>query len=72
LPYGVQSHWVLPGTTQEKDSAWLLLENLNDALAAEAIVAIASTKQHKIAHAGYQQIGRFKSGKRQVVMLEKR
>jgi hypothetical protein len=72
LPYGIRSHWILPETARGKEPAWFLLENLRDALAAEAIVAIASTKQHKIAHEGYTQIGRLKSGKRQVVILEKR
>jgi SAM-dependent methyltransferase len=72
LPYGLQSQWALPEAATGKDPAWLLLENLRDALADEAVVAIASTKQHKIAHEDYKQMGKFKSGKRQVVIFEKR
>src|SRR5438128_795255 len=56
IPYGVQSQWALPEATQGKETAWFLLENLKDVLAANSIVAVASTKQHKIAHEDYRQV----------------
>ena len=49
----------------------MLLENLRGVLADQALVAIASTKGQKIAHPAYRQLGKLKSGKRQVVFLEK-
>jgi uncharacterized small protein (DUF1192 family) len=71
IPYGIRSQWLLAGPAQKQEAAWLLLESLRDVLAAEAVVAIASIKGQKIAHAGYRQVGKLKSGKRQVLVLEK-
>lgn len=69
IPYGMRSHWQLPEGKPQAEPVWLLLENLRDALGEGAVVAIAADKQQKIAHAAYQQLGRFKLGKRQVVMM---
>jgi len=70
IPYGVQSQWVVPNPEDIKEPTWQLLENLQGVLANEALVAISSTKQIKISHEDYRQVGKLKTGKRQVVILE--
>ena len=71
IPYGIKSNWITPAAIQagEIDPIWLLLENLRNVLASAAVVAVSALKQQKIAHAGYQQVGKLKLGKRQVTML---
>ena len=71
VPYGIHSQWEFPGHAAQQEPLTLLLENLRDVLADAALVVIASTKEQKIAHAGYRQVGKLKTGKRQVVVLEK-
>jgi hypothetical protein len=71
IPYGLQSKWITStsGLDEPKEPTWLLLDNLRSVLANQAVVAVASTKHQKVTHESYQQAGKFKLGKRQVIIL---
>ncbi len=72
IPYGQLSHWQ-PGSSSLADAARApvqqMLEALLPVLSNKAVVAIASDKQQKVAHAAYRRLEHFKLGKRQVVLL---
>ena len=72
IPYGNRSQWIRSDPQQKHEPAWLLLENIREILVDKAIVAIASTKEQIISHERYRQVGKIKTGKRKVVLLEKR
>lgn len=68
VPYGQHSHWQ---TTEPGVSPlWAMLEALLQLLSPASVVAVASDKQQKVAHAGYQRVEHFQLGKRRVVLLK--
>lgn len=72
VPYGKKVNWRSDSATSdsEVDPLHQMLESLLSVLSRKAIVAIAATKKDYIAHEGYQQLQKFKLGKRQVVFLK--
>lgn len=70
VPYGQHSHWQQAGSDQTKSALWLLLDALRGILSPASIVALASDKQQKPAHAGYQRLEHFQLGKRNIVLLK--
>ena len=71
IPYGQHSHWRSDTSTSASatNPVRQMLESLLPVLSPKAIVAIAAAKTDRIAHEGYQQLKKFKLGKRQVVFL---
>jgi tRNA G10 N-methylase Trm11 len=73
IPYGQRSNWdsdlKTSTLTPDADPVNQMLESLLPVLAPKAIVAVAATKQVTIQHESYQQLKKFKLGKRQVVFL---
>jgi tRNA G10 N-methylase Trm11 len=71
IPYGQRSNWDsdLKTATLTPDPVSQMLESLLPILAQKAIVAVAATKKVTIQHESYQQLKKFKLGKRQVVFL---
>ncbi len=71
IPYGRRSEWsfehAAPGATD--NPLQVMLEALLPVLATGAVVAVASSKQGPVSHPAYQQAGKLKLGKRQVVFL---
>jgi hypothetical protein len=47
-----------------------MLDALAEVLSPSSIVAIASDKQQKVSHAGYQRLEQFQIGRRRVVILK--
>ncbi len=72
VPYGVRSHWMTDSVTLggQVEPTSLLLGNLRPKLAGGAVVAVATAKQQRVAHAAYRQVGRLKVGRRQVTVLQ--
>jgi 23S rRNA (guanine2535-N1)-methyltransferase len=66
IPYGLHSDWQEAPKT---NPAHAMLEALRKVLAPHTIVAVASDRQQKIAHEGYQRLEKIQVGKRQVVIL---
>jgi tRNA G10 N-methylase Trm11 len=75
LPYGIHSHWEInqPLTASINSSEipveTILLESLRSVLSEGAVVALASTKNTKIAHPEFRRIDQLKIGKRKVTFL---
>lgn len=67
LPYGFHSDWA-DATSANPPRA--MLDALLGVLSSSSIVTVASDKQQKVAHEGYQRLERFQVGKRQVVILK--
>jgi 23S rRNA (guanine2535-N1)-methyltransferase len=66
IPYGQHSEWQdIPA----ENPAWAMLEALRKVLSETSIVAVASDKLQKIAHAAYKRLEKFQVGKRQVTIL---
>ncbi len=74
VPYGEHSHWRSDIITSSlaTDPIHLMSESLLPVLSAKAIVAVAASKRSRIVHESYQQLKKFKLGKRQVVFLRPR
>jgi hypothetical protein len=72
IPYGQKSSWMVPAGEPEVSHppAWRMLEALLGVLSPHSVVAVASDKQQKISHSGYQRVEKFQLGKRQVVILK--
>ena len=70
VPYGQHSHWHSPEAGETTNPIWAMLSALRGILSPSGIVAIASDKQQKVAHEGYQRIEHFQLGKRRVVLLK--
>ena len=71
VPYGSHSHWHNPGSNPNVgNSLWQMLDALLGVLVPTGIVAIASDKQQKASHEGYQRIEHFQVGKRRVMLLK--
>jgi hypothetical protein len=71
LPYGLKSAWQAsaPGETPE-DPIRAMLATLAQVLAPQAVLAIITTRQNKVAHPGYTQVGKLKLGLRVVTFLK--
>lgn len=70
VPYGQHSQWSGTDPADLLNPLWSMLEALTGVLAPDGIVAVASDKGQKAAHARYQQIESFQIGKRRVVILK--
>ena len=71
VPYGLHSQWRDPDSNPDFDnSLWRMLNALLGVLVPTSIVAIASNKQQKASHEGYQRIEQFQVGKRRVMLLK--
>lgn len=68
IPYGQHSNWIDPDGIS--DPLWSVLDSLLSVLSSSSIVAIASDKQQKAFHEGYQRIERFQVGKRRMLILK--
>lgn len=66
IPYGQHSQW----QGAQADPVPAMLEALLPVLSPVSVVAIASDKQTKVAHAQYQRVEYFQIGRRRVVMLK--
>ena len=69
LPYGEQSRWQAIEGLKAHSPAWQLLENLQDVVKPQGVVALAADKSQKLKHPAYQSLEKFKVGKRQIVLL---
>lgn len=69
VPHGLHSRWHDPGRELPAAPASSMLDALLEVLSASSIVAIASDKQQKAVHQGYQRLEQFQVGKRRVVIL---
>jgi 23S rRNA (guanine2535-N1)-methyltransferase len=67
IPYGQHSQWQ---ETSSPNPAWAMLNTLLEFLSSESIVAVASDKEQKIVHKGFQRLEKLQVGKRQVVILK--
>ena len=73
VPYGLHSRWRDPDSNPDFDnSLWGMLNALLGVLVPTSIVAIASNKQQKASHEGYERIEQFQVGKRRVMLLKPR
>jgi tRNA G10 N-methylase Trm11 len=70
VPYGRQSQWQAADSNAPSDPLRLMLEALLSIASPSSILAIASDKQQKVFHEGYQRIEQFQVGKRRVVILK--
>ncbi|MCB0200290.1 MAG: hypothetical protein KDI03_09490 [Anaerolineae bacterium] len=70
IPYGQHSQWRGLDSSELPDPLWLMLDALMGTLSTSSIVAIASDKQQKVSHEGYQRVEQFLVGKRRVVILK--
>ena len=64
VPYGWLSAWHTDKVGQS--AVWQMLETVRPVLSPEAVVAIATDKQQKVAHKGYERLEKFQVGKRRV------
>jgi len=67
VPYGQIVEW----QTHEADPVHSALDTLLPHLAELSVVAIVSTKEHKISHERYARTGQLKVGKRKITFLTK-
>jgi 16S rRNA G966 N2-methylase RsmD len=70
VPYGQHSRWQAEDLNARSDPLNSMLDALQNIVSASSILAIASDKQQKISHEGYQRIEHFQVGKRRVVILK--
>lgn len=69
VPYGLHSKWQdidLSGLANSLDA---ILDTLRGILSDSSIVAMASDKQQKTSHEGFQRLEQFQIGKRRIVIL---
>ena len=70
VPHGRHSRWQTEDLNPLSDPLNSMLDALQNIVSASSILAIASDKQQKISHEGYQRIEHFQVGKRRVVILK--
>jgi 16S rRNA G966 N2-methylase RsmD len=70
VPYGRHSQWRDPDLNGLSDPLTSMPDALLGVLSTSSIVAIASDKQQKVVHKGFQRIEHFQTGKRRVVILK--
>jgi len=80
VPYNKRSAWQMsgqmsgqmsaPSPTSSKSPVWQMLAALQPLLSTDSVVAIAADKGQQIAHEKYRRVGRFRVGKRQIVLLQ--
>jgi 23S rRNA (guanine2535-N1)-methyltransferase len=69
IPYGQHSQWM--GSTSPNPTQ-AMLSAIRNFISPTGVVAVASDKQQKIFHEGYERLEKFQVGKRQVVFLRPR
>lgn len=70
VPYGQHVHWQMGHDAAVHNPLAEMLGALHGVLSSASVVAVASDKQQKVAHAGYQRVAHFQLGKRRVVILQ--
>jgi len=70
VPYGRHSQWRDPDLNGLSDPLTSMPDALLGVLSTSSVVAIASDKQQKAVHEGFQRIEYFQLGKRRVVILK--
>jgi tRNA G10 N-methylase Trm11 len=70
VPYGRHSQWQDTDLSAPSNRLNSMLDSLQGVLSASSILAIASDKQQKVSHEGFQRIEHFQVGKRRVVILK--
>jgi hypothetical protein len=69
VPYGQRSDW--QGYDRGTASpTWQMLEAMQGVVSPRTVLAVVADKGQKIAHGRYEQVERFRLGKRQVVLLK--
>jgi hypothetical protein len=69
LPYGQLSHW--HGAARHDEPIWHLLNQLQQVLHQQSVVALATTKGTTVTHENYDRCGRFRHGKRMITFLKR-
>jgi tRNA G10 N-methylase Trm11 len=69
LPYGQLSHW--HGAARHDEPIWHLLNQLQQVLHGQSVVALATPKGTTVAHENYDRYGRFRHGKRMITFLKR-
>lgn len=70
IPYGSTVEWIVEDPRERLNPIERMLDNLLAVVSPHAVVAVIADKAQKVDHAGYHRLERFKTGKRQVVLLE--
>jgi len=70
VPYGRTVEWMVEDPLEEFNPIERMLDNLLAVMYSHAVVAVIADKNQKVDHAGYHRLERFKTGQRQVVLLE--
>jgi len=70
VPYGHLSAWSAAAGGSESP-LWYMLDALLAVLPDHAVVAVATDKSQKAAHAGYRRLDHFQVGKRRVALLRR-
>ncbi|GCE45440.1 RRNA methyltransferase AviRa [Thermosporothrix hazakensis] len=66
LPYGQHTGWLHASAAQ--DPATALLDSLRSILSPAAVVALITTKQHKVVHEQFRRLEQFSIGKRRILL----
>jgi len=69
VPYGQHSYWRDSDPNESSNPLTSMLDALSAILSPSSIVAIASDKQQKVRHEGFQRLEQFQVGKRRAVLL---
>lgn len=69
VPHGRHSQWQATDSNMPSNPLRSMLDALLSVASPSSILAIASDKQQKISHEGYERIEQFQVGKRRVVIL---
>jgi tRNA G10 N-methylase Trm11 len=69
VPYGIRSEW--EDAAPQGEPLEQFLSALQPIIEAHAILAVTADKNQKARHAGFEQLGRFKMGKRLTTFLRK-
>ncbi|MBN1247241.1 MAG: hypothetical protein JXC32_06255 [Anaerolineae bacterium] len=72
VPYGETSEWqqTSAATDSGETALWQMLEALRGVVSSSTVVAIATGKQQKVAHAAYRRLDRFNLGRRRIEILK--
>jgi 16S rRNA G966 N2-methylase RsmD len=72
VPYGWHTQWTgrrIDLAERDRSPLWLMLDALHHVLLQSSIVAVASSKDQRARHPGYDQLQRHRAGKRQITIL---
>ena len=70
VPYGWHSDWIGAGPQSEETPLQAMLTALLGGLSSCSLVAVISDKAQKARHAAYRRVDTFRSGRRQVTLLQ--